>query len=242
MAIRANKYSTHVAGVDLLFAKADGNNNPSSLGAINGMAGNINFSRTDIIGFLPSRKRLVPDGTGNVEDLDQDLSKTRGIEWQTTHANPGIVFETDPNSGQNVSVDRYWVAGIANGGFDLQGLVALNGAVTISGEDGTITDLDGTSPELVYAPGDILMVNDGVMLGEVAAAADTPSITFKFSGETSTNHARLAYLNHNSYTIGNTPPAVPADIAAWRSASGDLANNEIIYNVYPIRLTLHFSK
>ena len=85
------------------------------------------------------------------------------------------------------------------------------------------------------------MVQDGVNLGEVASL-DASSITFKYSGETSTNHARLAYLNHNSYTIGNTPPAVPANIADWRTASGDLATSDKVYNVYPIRLTLHFSK
>ena len=241
MAIRHNKISSQVAGIVLIFAKGDGNgNDPDSLQIVNKTAGGINFSRTDVMGYLPARTQFVPSDD-SVKQVDISPIGGTAINWQTSTLNNGIVFEPNPTGGQNVGVDRYWVAGIANGALDLQGLVALDDDVTISGEDGTIDDLDGTAPSALFAPGDILMVNDGVMLGEVASL-DTNSITFKYSGETSTNHARLAYLNHNSYTVGNTPPAVPANIAAWRSASGDLANNEIVYNVYPIRLTLHFSK
>ena len=230
MAMRHNKVATQVAGLDLIFAKGDGvGSAPATLGASNSLLGVSNYSRTDVIGYLP----------GAAADVTTHGSVA--VNFQTTEVDNGIVFEPNTTGGQNVGVDRYWVAGIANGNLDLTGLVALDDDVTISGEDGTITTLDGTVPNVVFAAGDILMVDDGVMLGEVASL-DGNNITFKFSGETSTNHARLAYLNNNSYTVGNTPPAVPADIAAWRSASGDLGDDDIVYNVYPIRLTLHFSK
>ena len=212
MQLRHNKVASQAAGIDLVFVRDTAvSATPTTIG-VGGGPMIANFNRTDIIGYLP-----VTDFTVGAA----------AVNYQTSQIDNALVLEPEPNSGGNVGVDKYWVAGLASGALDLQGLVALDAGVTISGEDGTIDDLDGTQPTAVFAAGDILHVQDDVVLGEVASL-DANSITFKFSGETSANHS-------GTYTV-------PADIAAWRSASGDLANNDIIYNVFPLRITLHFSK
>ena len=225
---RKNKVANQVGCLDLVFAKDDGTNStPTSLGVGNALLGATNFATvaSDIVGFLP----------GKLTDMPGEGILATAASCQTMHSSPSpIVLEPNSNSGANIGVDRYYVAGLASGALDMRGLVAVtDGLIDVSGEDGTITTIDGTSPELVFAAGDILHLSDDIILGEVGAVADTPSITFKFSGETSANHS-------GTYTV-------PADIAAWRiqngaGGAGDGAEDEIIYNVFPLRITLHLSK
>jgi len=222
--IRQNKVLALGGAFDLVFVKDTAvSATPATLGTPN--AAMSSFSRTDIIGALPGVDADVIGGAG-------------AVSFQQTSESPGVIFEPEVNSGGNIGVDKYWVGGLANGALDLRGLVASTGTIDVSGENGTITDIDGTSPELVFAIGDILHFSDDIILGEVGAVSDTPDITFKFDGSTSTNHAVVA---------GNQTYVVPANIAAWRiqngaGAAGDGANDEIIYNIFPLRITLHFSK
>jgi len=216
--IRQNKVLALGGALDLVFVRDTAvSATPATLGT--GNAAMSSFSRTDIIGALPGVDADVIGGAG-------------AISFQQTSESPGVIFEPEVNSGSNVGFDKYYVGGLANGALDLRSLVALDDDVDISGNSGTINTLDGTAPNLVFAVGDVLHVQDDIILGEVASL-NANDLVFKFDGSTSTNHS-------GTYTV-------PADIAAWRiqngaGADGDLANNDLVYNVFPIRITLHFSK
>ena len=223
---RHNQVASQVAGFDLVIARDGGNNStPTSIGTANAILGVTNFSSTDIIGFLP----------GAAADM-AGITAT-AASYQTTTASSSIVLEPSENgtaSGTNVGYDRYYVAGLANGAVDLTGLVAIgpSAGVDISGNNGTFGVIDGTAPTLVFAPGDLLHAEDDIIVGEIASL-DANNIVFKFSGETSTNHS-------SAYTV-------PANLAAWviqngAGAAGDLAEDDILYNVYPMRIILHFEK
>ena len=220
---KKNKQASSVAPIDLLFAKDGGTNTaPTNLAADNAQAWRqIATYDKKVIGFLP----------GAVTDCNAESAGDGVVEIQTSSAK-NLVLESDVDSGTNVGYDRYYIAGPAGGALDLRSLVALDDDVTISGNPGTINTLDGQQPNLVFEIGDILHVQDGVELGEVASL-DANSITFKLDGSTSTNHAVV---------LGNQTYTVPADLAAWRTASGDLADDDLIYNIYPMRIVLHLER
>ena len=221
--IRQNKVLALGGAFDLVFVKDTAvSATPATLGT--GNAAMSSFSRTDIIGALPGVDADVIGGAG-------------AVSFQQTSESPGVILEPETNSGGNVGVDKYWVGGLANGALDLRSLVALDDDVDISGNGGTINTLDGTAANLVFAVGDILHVSDDIILGEVASL-NANDLVFKFDGSTSTNHAVV---------LGNQTYTVPANIAAWRiqngaGAAGDLADDDLVYNVFPLRITLHFSK
>ena len=230
---RHNKVASQVAGLDLVFARDDGTNTtPTSLGAVNSVLGVTNFADSfkDSVGILSMANGDLVIGTA---------ATTAGIQT-TGGGNTQSAIVLEPSSGgggANVGYDRYYVAGLAAGALDIQSLVALDDDVDISGNNGTINTLDGTACNTVFAVGDIIHAQDLIVLGEIASL-DANSITFKFDGSTSTNHAVVA---------GNATYTVPADIAAWRiqngaGAAGDLSNNDLLYNVHPIRVTIHLEK
>ena len=229
---RHNKVASQAGTLDLVFAKDGGNNTAlTSLGTGNALLGATNYANTDIIGFLP----------GKLTDMPGEGVLATAAAYQTSTAiDSPIVLEplaTNTASGVNVGYDRYYVAGLSSGALDLRSLVAFDDDIDVSGEDGTLTDLDGTAPNVVFAAGDILHAEDDIIIGEVASVTAN-NIVLKFDGSTSTNHAVVA---------GNQSYTVPADIAAWRvqngaGAAGDLANNELVYNIYPLRIFLHFEK
>ena len=223
--IRNNRVANSVGSIDLLFAKDDGTNTaPSSFGTGSSVLGASSASfKTDIVGYLPSALTDV-NGAGIL---------AANTKWQST-TSKGIVFESSPTSGLNVGYDRYYLLCIANAALDLTSLVALDDDVTIAGEDGTIDTLDGTAPRDVFKTGDIIHAEDDIILGEVASVSSS-AIVFKFDGSTSASVA------------GSSAYTVPADIAAWRiqngaGTAGDLANNELLYSIYPIEIVLHFER
>jgi len=223
---RHNKVANQVGTLDLVFAKDNGaNSTPTSIGTGNAILGVTNFASTDIIGFLP----------GKLSDMSGEGVTATAATYHTSAVSPSpIILEPNSNSGANVGVDRYYVAGLASGALDLQGLVAIgpSAGVDISGNNGTFGVIDGTDPRLVFAPGDLLHAEDDIIVGELATVNQN-DIVFKFSGETSANHS-------GTYTV-------PANIAAFRiqngaGTAGDLLEDDILYNVFPLRITLHFSK
>mgnify|MGYP003645834935 FL=1 len=222
---RHNQVANGVAALDLVFSRDDGTNStPTSIGTGNAILGVTNFASTDIIGYLP----------GNVTDMAGNGITATAVTYQTIKGDKHSIVLSNPKttSGVNVGYDRYYVAGVAGGALNLTGLVAIGPStgVDISGSNGTFGAIDGTAPTLVFAAGDLLHAEDDIIVGEIASL-DADNLVFKFSGETSANHS-------SAYTV-------PADIAAWRiqngaGAAGDLAEDDILYNVYPIRIILHF--
>ena len=218
--IRRNKVAAIGGGVDLVFARdTSPTATPATLGVTN--APPSNFARKDIIATLP------------VNGINGHVGGTT-VTYQGTANFLPAVLDPLPNTGVNVGYDKYWVGGIAAGPVDLRGLVAIgpSAGVDISGSNGTFGTIDGADPTTVFAPGDVLHAQDDIIVGEIASL-DTNNIVFKFSGETS------AAVDGN-YTV-------PADIAAFRiqngaTTAGDLLENDLLYNINPIRIILHFEK
>ena len=225
---RHNKVANQVGTLDLVFAKDNGTNStPTSIGTGNAILGVTNFASTDIIGFLP----------GKLSDMSGEGITATAATYHTSAVSPSpIILEPNSNSGANVGVDRYYVAGLASGALDLQGLVAIGPStgVDISGSNGTFGTIDGTDPRLVFAPGDLLHAEDDIILGEVATVA-TAALTFKTDG------------SKQYHAGGETLFSNPATFAAWQiqngaDAAGDLADGDELYNLHPITLILHWEK
>jgi hypothetical protein len=127
---------------------------------------------------------------------------------------------------------KIYVAGIAKGAFAFSTGVVTSQAVDVSGLSAAQlvnADIEGTDPRLVFAPGDIVHAEDGVILGEVESMADANTIVFKADGST---------------TASNTDYVVPADLASWKiqngaGAAGDLASGDELYNIHPIAFHFH---
>ena len=219
--IRRNKVAAIGGGIDLVFARDTSPTAiPATLGTTNSPPSD--FARKDIIAILPAN-----GVNGHVGGTTVTYQGTANFTHQP-------VLDPLPTTGVNVGYDKYWIGGIAAGAIDLRGLVAIgpSAGVDISGSNGTFGVIDGTDPRLVFAPGDLLHAEDDIIVGELAAVNQN-DIVFKFSGETSANHS-------GTYTV-------PANIAAFRiqngaGAAGDLLEDDILYNVFPLRITLHFSK
>lgn len=218
MQIRHNKIASGVGGVDLLFANGKSNGvAPSTLGGGNTILGVDVFHSTDIVGYLPGSNS---DMTGG------GATATAAVHTTIKGDNHSIVL-SNPNksTGESEGYDRYYVAGLANAAVDLRSLVAFDADLAAANQDGRFTNLDGTAPTLVFNAGDVLHSSANVIIGEVASLT-VNDITVKFDGEVSTNHS-------GTFTV-------PADIAAQIAVSGDIAEDELVYNVFPIRIILHF--
>ena len=213
--------------LDLYFAKSIKGVAPASLGTANATADVKPGITNNIIGMANIDNAGDYGGSG----FDYLQVAQTGSGAATSHI-PAVVLEAETNSGTNVGYDTLYVGCIAQGAINFGTAVLTDDAVDISGEDGTIDDLDGTACNLAFAVGDIIHATDDIILGEVASL-DANSITFKFSGEDSLDPT-------GNYTV-------PADIAAWRvqngaGAAGDLANNDELFNIHPMRILLSFEK
>jgi len=87
----------------------------------------------------------------------------------------------------------------------------------------------------VFAPGDIIHAEDGVILGEVLSIPDANTINFKTDGSV-VNHGNGEVLFTNPNGLTNWK------IQNGAGAAGDLASGDELYNINPITLILHFEK
>ena len=142
---RHNKVASQVGCLDLVFAKDGGTNTAlTSLGTGNALYGVTNYANTDIIGFLP----------GKLADLSGEGVAASAASVQTTSSSQSLILDplaTYTACGVNVGYDRYYIAGLASSALDLRSLVAFDDDIDVSGEDGTLTDLDGTAINVVFA-------------------------------------------------------------------------------------------
>ena len=214
--------------LDLYFAKSIKGVAPGSIGIMNATAAAEPGITNNIIGMANIDNAGDYGGSG----FDYLQVAQTGSGAATSHI-PAVVLEAETNSGTNVGYDTLYVSCIAQGAINFGTAVLTDDAVDVSGEDGTIDDLDGTACNLAFAVGDIIhAAESNIILGEVASL-DANSITFKFSGEDSLDPT-------GNYTV-------PANIAAWRiqngaGAAGDLANNDELFNIHPMRILLSFEK
>lgn len=237
--VRANDLRDIGCFPGYLFAKDDGVSGPRSLGTPNSMISTGNLSHHLVLGNVNTTSVQLngSDVATNVTAPSAiNIGKAANVFYNSTSAETGIVFDSEPRSGADIGLDRYYIAGISQkDNLLLRTAVALDDDVDISANNGTINTLDGDAPNTVFQQGDLIHAVDDIILGEIDTL-DADSITFRFDGGTSNNQAVLN---------GTATYTIPADLAAWRiqngaGAAGDLSNNEFLFNVHPLTITLHF--
>jgi len=208
----------------LVYAKSINGVAPSSLGTVNSTANGTGYYN-NVIG---KSSFIAKDYSSN--HLDNGVQIASLNQGGADSEKPSIVLEGEPNSGKNVGYDKLYVGMIAEGGFDFTTEAEISQAIDVSGLSAAQlvnADIEGTDPRLVFAPGDVIHAADDVVIGEIESIADANTITFKADG---------------SATASETDFTVPADLAAWIAATGDLADGDELINVNPIKIVLHFEK
>ena len=146
------------AGVDLLFAKGPvPDATPTSLGTANGEV--TNFASTDIVGAMPF---AAADAFG-----------LRTL-YQSTVSSSELVLEPNGNSGANVGVDKFYVAGLAAGALNFVTTCSVNGAQADSQAVLTVQTVD---PALFMAVGDVVHDIDDRLMGTIASFDSTTQMT-----------------------------------------------------------------
>lgn len=175
------------AGIDLVFAKDTAvSATPATLGTLNSPA--ILTPRHDIIGSLPS--------------VDSDIIGG-GTAVISTTKSPGIVLEPETNSGGNVGVDKYWVAGIAAGLIDFRSIIVVDDADIASAAHTTIVT-GGTSMDNRehFIAGDVIHAQDGAVVGTLASVAESAiTLTAELGTSILTNGDTLYCINPIKLTL-----------------------------------------
>jgi len=203
----------------LVYAKSIGNVAPSSLGTGSATANGTGYYN-NVIG---KSTFIAKDYMSNV--LDNGVVVAALTQGGADSEKPSIILEGEPNSGTNVGYDKLYVGMIAEGAFDFTTAALTDAIVDVSGlSAATITTIDGTAADKVFAVGDVLHAQDDVVIGEITSL-DADNITLRHDGENGT----------------------PANFAAWQvqngaGTAGDLADGDELINVNPIKIILHFEK
>ena len=166
------------AGVDLLFAKGPvPDATPTSLGTANAEV--TNFSSTDIIGAMPYSSA--------------DVFGTRTL-YQSTLSACELVLEPNVNTGSNVGVDKFYVAGLAAGALDFTSGVTVDGTPATNQANLDVADID---PALFMAVGDVVHDEDDRLMGTISSFTDSTNVLMA---------ANLANAGVNNKLIYNINP------------------------------------
>ena len=208
----------------LVYAKSINNVAPSSLGTVNATVNGTGYFN-NVIG---KSTFIAKDYMSDL--LDNGVAIAALTQGGAESEKPSIVLEGEPDSGTNVGFDKIYVGMVSEGAFDFTTAAEISQAIDVSGLSAAQlvnADIEGTDPRLVFAPGDVIHAADDVNIGEIESMADANTITFKADG---------------SRTTSETDFTVPADLAAWIAATGDLADGDELINVNPIKIILHLEK
>ena len=208
---------------------------PSSLGAEHAtMNGKLDKYANNFVGAIDFQS------TNNAVNANLDYMSiyTTGLTGSTgQHVH--MTVEGRPNVTRDGSNTLYMaIAGGASNTWSFSTAVVTSQIVNVSDIDGpelVNADIEGTDPRTVFAPGDIIHAEDGVILGEIESMADANTITFKTDGS-KVLHANGETLFTNVDSVANWI------IQNGAGAAGDLASGDELYNIHPIRVILHFEK
>ena len=236
--IRGTDGSPQTFAMDLFFAKTFQGSAPGSLGTINATAGGIGYYNHLIGAWKIEELDYINTGqldTGpNISTLSHDSRVANFVDGGRP-----IVLQGEPESGSNVGYDKLYVAATTpDGACDFSTAVVTSQIVDVSGLSAAQlvnADIEGTDPRSVFAPGDIIHAEDGIILGEIESMADANTITFKTDGSVQ-RHAGGEILFSNA-----------DGIAAWKiqngaDAAGDLASGDELYNLHPVTLILSWER
>ena len=177
------------AGVDLLFAKGPvPDATPTTLGTAGAEV--TNFASTDIVGAMPFG---AADAFG-IRTL-----------YQSTVSSSELVLEPNGNSGANVGVDKFYVAGLAAGSLNFTSALTVNETGFGAAAQTVITTAD-LDPRLNLVTGDVIHAQDDAVLGTILTVDSATQITL---------------------TAANTAA---------------IADDDVLYNINPIEIILHFQK
>jgi len=161
-------------GVDLLFAKAPSPDaTPTTLGTLNGKV--TNFASTDIVGAMPCGAN--------------DTFGKRTL-YQSTVSSSELVLEPNVNSGGNVGVDKYYVAGLAAAALDFTTTCNVDGVQATNQAVLTVQTVD---PRLFLAAGDVVHDQDNRSMGTIASIANATTITMAANLATTTVDEKNIY-------------------------------------------------
>ena len=236
--IRGTDGSPQTFAMDLFFAKTFQGSAPGSLGTISATAGGIGYYNHLIGAWKIEELDYINTGqldTGpNISTLSHD-SRTANF----SNSVPPIVLQGEPESGSNVGYDKLYVAATTpDGACDFSTAVVTSQVVDVSGLSAAQlvnADIEGTDPRSVFAPGDIIHAEDGIILGEIESMADANTITFKTDGSKQ-EHAGGETLFSNASGLTNWK------IQNGAGAAGDLASGDELYNLHPITLILSWER
>ena len=219
--------------IDIYFAKSIKGVAPPTFGVVNGTVDGLPAVTNHIIGMTHV------DASSEYGANNFDFFNVGNTGSGSASNNiPSIVLQGEPDSGDNVGYDTLYVAA-KSAQFDFGTNALTTGAVDVSGlstatvgslDDGSAGDALATTK---FAVGDIIHATGDIILGEIASIDSDAAITFRHDGGTTLDPA-------GSYVV-------PADLAAWKiqngaGAAGDLANNDELFNIHPIKLIFHFEK
>jgi hypothetical protein len=150
--------TVQAAGINLLFAKAPSPDaTPGSLGSLNGPI--TNFASNDVIGAMPS--------------VSTDTFGTRTL-YQSTVSSSELVLEPNVNSGSDVGVDKYYIAGLATGAMNFTTTCNVDGVQATNQRILTVQTVD---PRLFVAVGDVIHDENNRLMGTVASRDSTTQLT-----------------------------------------------------------------
>ena len=225
--------STNEFGFTLLFAKSKNGSAPESIGTVHATADGTGYFN-NIIGRTVF---IDKDCTANLDFLEIWTNMAGGAD--SDHCD--IVLEGEPESGISVGYDKLYIAAIADeNNFDFTTGVVTSRAVDVSGLSAAQlvnADIEGTDPRKVFAPGDIIHAEDGVILGEIESIPDQNTINFKTDGS--------KVLHGNGEVLFTNADGLAAFILQNDAAdadAGDLASGDELYNLHPMRFILNFER
>jgi len=214
----------------LVFGKSINKTAPNSIGTLHGTASGTGYQHN----LIGKAMFIAKDNLSKLDNVEIFTLNAGGAD--SDHMD--IVLEGEPDSGINVGYDKMYVAGIAEGTLNFSTAVVTSRAVDVSGLSAAElvnADIEGTDPRTVFAPGDIIHAEDGVILGEIESMADANTITFKTDGS-KVLHANGETLFTNVDSVANWI------IQNGAGAAGDLASGDELYNIHPITLIFSFER
>ena len=232
--IRGTDGAAQSFAINYYFAKSINKIAPASIGTLHATAAGIGYQNNLIATCGMEETELIVGAGLDIMSIGPAHNGS-----STPVSGQNLVLQGEPNSGSNVGYDKLYIAGTTpDGEPSFSTAVITSQAIDVSGLSAAQlvnADIEGTDPRNVFAVGDIIHAEDGIIVGEIESMADANTITFKTDG------------SKQEHAGGETLFSNPATFAAWQTqngagAAGDLASGDELYNLHPITLILSWER
>ena len=226
-------------------------NDSQPIGTINSAPSRI--PSNDFIGFVE-----FDDATSYAATINSTSVAVTGRSSTDNNTHPSIVFAREDGSegqGSSIGYDKFYMRGIANGAFDFTSINTVNETGFGAAAQTVITTAD-LDPNLNLIPGDVIHANDDAVLGTILTVdSATQIITMDDLSAGTSMDVREHFIAGDVLHIGTSVGAPAADslIGTVASVTGNqitleavsptaLVDGDVVYNLNPIRIILHFEK